>query len=72
MLLGNDSRLLHSLRFNKTNPVRFPMEEGNPFIAVPSKESSGRCSVFPLTSGNYLSFEQLESKNLERVHMDAP
>ena len=72
MLLGNDLRLLHSLRLNKTNPVRFPMEEGNPFIAVPSKESSGRCSIFPLTSGNCLSFEQPESRNLKRLHTDAP
>ena len=59
-LLGNDSRLLHSFRFNKASPVRCSTDKCNPFMAVPSKESSGRCSIFPWSSGNLLSFKQPE------------
>ena len=66
ILLGNDSRLLHSLRFNKASPVKYSIDEGNPFIAVPSNESSARCSIFPWTSGNFLSFKQLERVRILR------
>ena len=66
MLLGNDSRLLHSFRFNKASPVRYSMDEGNPFIAVPSKESSASCSILPWTSGNCWSFEQPERVRIRR------
>ena len=58
MLLGRHTRSLQSLRFNEARLVKFSIEEESFEIAVQSKWSFHKCSIFVINSRTLLNFEQ--------------
>lgn len=59
-MLGRLISLLQFLKFNRTRPLRRSIDNGSSTMAVPSKCSSNKCSIFPLISGNFFNLKQPE------------
>ena len=66
MLQGRFARFWQSLRFRETRPFICSIDGCSCFIAVPSKRSFVKCSMFPMISGKLSSFEQAERIRVSR------
>nr|KYP31828.1 hypothetical protein KK1_047665 [Cajanus cajan]KYP41786.1 hypothetical protein KK1_036842 [Cajanus cajan] len=58
MLLGRCSSIWQESKSKTFNPLRYSIDCGSSFMAVPWRRSSSRCAILSTISGNFLTFEQ--------------
>ena len=66
MVLGRCQRFLQLLRVNEAKPIKPPTDEGSFLIAVLSKKSFCKHSMFPTNCGSLLRLEQPERLRVTR------
>nr|KJB45664.1 hypothetical protein B456_007G319100 [Gossypium raimondii] len=66
MLSGRQTRFLQLFIFKRVRPIRFPIEDGNSFKAIPLKSSSYNLSLVSMISGKISNLEQPLRLNISR------